>query len=163
LAGFWIRFAGLLLDSLLYGLLATALFVPGTVLLVQAWDDCYTLTTGTEGRFGDSELICPPGAPDAGMIALGIALMLAGLGLVFVLYFRALGHRGQTWGARIVGVKVIGESTGEPLGIGKAIGRQLFAWYISAPIFYLGYLWAAWDDRTQTWQDKIIKSVVIKV
>jgi hypothetical protein len=38
----------------------------------------------------------------------------------------------------------------------------LFAWFISAQVLYLGYLWAAWDSETQTWQDKIVKSIVVR-
>ena len=53
--------------------------------------------------------------------------------------------------------------TGEPIGIGKALGRQLFASFISGQIFSLGYLWMLWDDKKQTWHDKIVGSVVIKV
>jgi uncharacterized RDD family membrane protein YckC len=154
LAGFWIRFLGWLLDGVLYGLLAAVLIVPGIIAGVAAFDDCVSF---------EDELFCPPGAPNGGLIALGIALGLAGVVLVAVLYIRALAKTGQTWGARIVGVKVIHEDTGQPLGVGKAIGRTLFASFVSAQVFYLGYLWAAWEDRTRTWQDMIVKSVVVKV
>jgi hypothetical protein len=42
-----------------------------------------------------------------------------------------LGKTGQTWGRKIVGLQVVGEMTGEPIGFGKALGRVLFAGAIS--------------------------------
>jgi uncharacterized RDD family membrane protein YckC len=38
----------------------------------------------------------------------------------------------------------------------------LFASFISANVFYLGYLWMLWDDKKQTWQDKVVTSVVVR-
>jgi uncharacterized RDD family membrane protein YckC len=153
LASFGVRFAAWLLDSLLYGLVAAVFVIPGVILIVAAFDDCVT--------FND-ELFCPPGAPEPGLIAAGAALIVVGVVLTVVLFVRAMGRTGQTWGARIVDVKVIDGATGQPLGSGRALGRQLFAWFISAQVLYLGYLWAAWDSETQTWQDKIVKSIVVR-
>jgi uncharacterized RDD family membrane protein YckC len=73
-----------------------------------------------------------------------------------------MGRTGQPWGARIVGVKVIDERTGATIGFGRALGRSLFANIISANVFYLGYLWMLWDDKKQTWQDKVVNSVVVR-
>ena len=77
------------------------------------------------------------------------------------IYFRALG-RGQTWGMRFTNIKLVRSDNGMPAGFGKALGRTLFANIVSAKVFYLGYLWAAWDDRKQTWQDKIVSSYVVR-
>jgi uncharacterized RDD family membrane protein YckC len=153
-AGFGVRLGGYLLDGLLYGLLMVAFIIPGTVLVVASFDDCVTI---------ESEVLCPDGSPEAGMIASGIALIVLGFLIVAFIYLRALGRTGQTWGRRIVGIKVIGESTGEPIGFGRALGRQLFAGFISAQIFYVGYLWMLWDDKKQTWHDKVVNSIVVKV
>ena len=89
-------------------------------------------------------------------------MIVVALLFVFVLYVRALGKTGQTWGRKVVGVKVLGEMTGEPLGFGRALGRVLFASFISGQIFYLGYLWMLWDDKQQTWHDKVVGSVVVR-
>jgi uncharacterized RDD family membrane protein YckC len=153
-ASFGIRLGGYLLDGLLYGLLSLVFVVPGVVLIASSFEDCVTI---------DDEIFCPPGSPNGGMIAGGIALILIGVLVVFFLYVRALGKTGQTWGRKIVGIKVVGESTGEPIGFGRALGRQLFASFISAQIIYLGYLWMLWDDKKQTWHDKVVNSIVVKV
>jgi uncharacterized RDD family membrane protein YckC len=135
-------------------LLLAVFIIPGAILIGGSFSDCVTI---------DNELLCPDGSPKGGMIGGGIALMAVGFLLVAFIYVRALGKTGQTWGRKIVGIKVIGQSSGEPIGFGRALGRQLFASFISAQIFYLGYLWMLWDDRNQTWQDKVVNSIVVKV
>jgi uncharacterized RDD family membrane protein YckC len=154
LAGFGIRFGAYLLDGLLYGLLAMAFAIPGGILIGQSFDGCVS--------FND-EIICPDGKPDGTLIGAGIVLIIIGMLLVFVLFVRAMGKTGQTWGSKIVGVKVVLEASREPIGIGRAIGRTLFAGIISANVFYLGYLWMLWDGEKQTWQDKVVSSIVVKV
>lgn len=158
LAGFWARFVGYLLDGLLYGLLAAAFVIPGGALMGYAFADCETVDYSD----GTSELLCADGDINVGAVLGGLALIVVGLIVVFVLYIRALGRTGQTWGRKIAGVKVVRQDDGQPIGVGKAFGRQLFAGVISANIFYLGYLWMLWDDRKQTWHDKIVGSIVVK-
>ena len=153
-AGFGARLGGSLLDGLLYGLLMAVFIIPGAVLIGASFQDCVTI---------DDEILCPDGSPNAGMIGGGIALIVLGFLVVAFLYLRALGKTGQTWGRKIVGIKVIGEATGEPIGFGRALGRQLFASFFSAQILYLGYLWMLWDDKKQTWHDKVVNSIVVKV
>ena len=123
-------------------------------LIGSAFNNCVSV--------GD-KIVCPAGEPNGGQIALGGLLIAVGFIVVIVLYIRALGTTGQTWGRKIVGIKVIGETTGEPIGFGRALGRQLFASFISSQIFYLGYLWMLWDDKKQTWHDKVVNSIVVKV
>ena len=45
-------------------------------------------------------------------------------------------------------------------GFGRAIVRYLVAMISSLAVF-LGYLWAVWDERRQTWHDKAAGTVVI--
>jgi uncharacterized RDD family membrane protein YckC len=153
-AGFGVRLGGYLLDGLLYGLLMAVFIIPGAVLIGASFSDCVTI---------DDEVFCPDGSPKPAMIGGGIALIIAGFLVVAFIYLRALGRTGQTWGRKIVGIKVIGETTGEPIGFGRALGRQLFASFISGQILYLGYLWMLWDDKKQTWHDKVVNSIVVKV
>jgi uncharacterized RDD family membrane protein YckC len=158
LAGFWIRFASLLLDSILYGLLAAVFVVPAIAIGAAGFRDCRWV----DRQFEDSlELVCPPGKPDAGPIVGAIILGVIGLLLVAFLYVRALG-KGQTWGMRITNIKLVRSDNGLPVGFGKALGRSLFANFVSAQVLYLGYLWAAWDDQKQTWQDKICSTYVVQ-
>ena len=157
-AGFWIRVGGYLLDSLLYGLLLSVFAIPATVLGFAAFDDC----DRTTARDGTTTIECAQGQLKGGLLAAAILLGLVGVVVVAVLYLRALGRTGQTWGRKIVGVKVVGKETQQPLGIGKAFLRLLVEGVISGNCI-LGYLWMLWDKDKQTWHDKIMNSVVIRV
>lgn len=154
-AGFWQRFLAMIVDGVLYGLLALLLAAPGLFLIRSAYDDCV--------RFGsDGDLICPPGEPAGTSLAGGSALIGIAAIIVIVIYIRALGKTGQTWGRKLAGVKVVDATSGAPIGVGKAFGRQLFANIISGQILYLGYLWMLWDNKNQTWHDKVVGSVVVE-
>ncbi|MEM8621163.1 MAG: RDD family protein [Actinomycetota bacterium] len=157
-AGFWTRFGSWLLDGLLYGLFSLVFLIPAIALGLAAFNDCVTF----DNPNGTTEIVCPPGAPNRGLLVAGIIVGILGYIVVIVVYLRALGRKGQTWGCRIVGIKVIRADNGEPLGGWTALGRQLFAGVFSAAILYLGYLWAAWDKNQETWHDKIVNSAVIK-
>lgn len=157
-ASFGIRLGAYLLDGLLYGLLSLVFVIPGVILIVSAFDDCVTVE-----RFdGTTDVLCPDGEPNVGLIVGGAVLILVGILVVWFLFLRAMGKTGQTWGSRIVGIKVIDNRTGLPIGFGRALGRTLFAGVFSG-FFYLGYLWMLWDDQKQTWQDKVVNSAVVKV
>lgn len=157
-AGFWVRVGGYLLDVLLYGLALSIFAIPATVLGVAAFDGCEV----RELADNTSEIICPPGKPEGGLLAAAIVLGLLGVIVVAVLYLRALGRTGQTWGRKIVGVKVVGKETQQPLGVGKAFLRQIIEGIVGQACF-LSYLWMLWDKDKQTWHDKIVNSVVIRV
>jgi uncharacterized RDD family membrane protein YckC len=154
-AGFWVRLGSMLLDGLLYGFFSLIFVIPGVVLLRVAFDDCY--------RLSDDSISCPDGALNGGALAAGIVVLAVGVIVVFVMIIRALGRTGQTWGRKAVGIKVVSKDTGQPIGIGSALGRQLFASFISGTVCYLGYLWMLWDQDKQTWHDKVVGSVVIRV
>lgn len=157
LAGFGVRLGGYLLDALLYGLVAAIGVVPGIVLMVQAFDDCARVRSGNS-----TEIVCVGDQLDVGLLLGGIALAAAAAIVVMVMYIWAVAKSGQTWGRKIVGIRVINEQTGAPPGWGKAIGRTLFAGFISAQILYIGYLWMLWDDKKQTLHDKVASTHVVR-
>src|SRR5258708_1428008 len=72
-----------------------------------------------------------------------------------------LGSTGQSWGRRVAGLKVV-NAEGAPIGFWRALGRSLFAIYISAPRFYLGFLWVIWDAKKQAWHDKVFRTLVVR-
>ena len=151
---FFPRFGGWLLDGILYGLVMGAFLIPGILMIGAAFDGCVSI--------GD-DVICPDGKPDAALIVAGALIALVGVVIVAIIYLRALGRTGQTWGRKIVGVKVIDAATGEPIGVWRALGRQLFEGTISSWLFYLGFWWMLWDPQNQTWHDKAVNSVVVKL
>jgi uncharacterized RDD family membrane protein YckC len=71
------------------------------------------------------------------------------------------GRTGQTVGKGVIGIKLVGEATGQPIGAGMSFVRQI-AHILDALPCLLGYLWPLWDNKRQTFADKILSTVVIE-
>jgi hypothetical protein len=92
---------------------------------------------------------------------LGELLWLAAL--AWGIYNSVLGGQtGQSYGKKMVGTKVVGTGTLEPIGGAMGFGRLLLHILDSIPC-YLGYLWPLWDSKRQTFSDKVIGTYVLKV
>jgi hypothetical protein len=50
--------------------------------------------------------------------------------------------------------------TGERIGFGLMVVRELIGQWISAFFLFLGYLWILFNARHQGWHDKMVGSVV---
>ncbi len=158
-ASFWARLGGYILDQLLYGMVLAVFTVPAIILGVQAFQDC----TRTPRADGGTRITCTGDQFNAGYMTGAVILGIIGIVVVAVLYLRMLGRTGQTWGRKIVGVRVIRQRAPEqPLGAGLALGRALLGNIISSSLCYLGYLWMLWDKDKQTWHDKIVNTVVVR-
>lgn len=72
------------------------------------------------------------------------------------------GSTGQTLGNKAVNVRVIDADGGGAIGYGRAFLRWIVS-FVSGIVIALGYLWMLWDPNKQTWHDKAVKSVVVKV
>lgn len=98
----------------------------------------------------------------AGLIGgLGSTVLYLAL-IVFMLWnmvFRR-GRTGQTLGQKVAKIKTISEETGQPLGAGSAFLRYL-CHFLDGIACYVGWLWPLWDEKRQTFADKIIGSVVV--
>lgn len=152
-AGWGARFGARLIDGLLT--------IPGVILMVialtQYLGDVQEVTaidpnTGMTTATGPT-----PGFPILYWVGLLIILAIA----VWNLGYRQ-GTTGQSVGKKVLGIKTVKIATGEPLGFGMALVRYVID-FINAIPCYLGYLWPAWDAKKQTFTDKIVSSVVIKV
>ncbi|MGH4009751.1 MAG: RDD family protein [Pseudonocardiaceae bacterium] len=69
------------------------------------------------------------------------------------------GTTGQSVGRRVARTALVTIETRQPIGSGKALLR-LFCHSLE---FVIGYLWPLWDDKRQTFADKIVGTVVIRV
>ena len=56
----------------------------------------------------------------------------------------------------------MGEADAAPIGPGRSFLRQV-AHILDALPCYLGYLWPLWDSKRQTFADKIMTTVVVRV
>lgn len=106
-----------------------------------------------------------------------LGLMIAVLG--FFIYLAVAvsnqvilqGRTGQSLGKKWLGIAVIEEATGRPLGPSLALAR----WGVQLTINLVGKylllgipglldsLWPLWDAKNQTWHDKAVRSVVVRI
>ncbi|BBX95345.1 RDD family protein [Mycobacterium lacus] len=70
------------------------------------------------------------------------------------------GTTGSSIGKSILKFKVVSETTGQPLGFGMSVVRQL-AHFVDAIICYIGFLFPLWDAKRQTLADKIMTTVCL--
>jgi uncharacterized RDD family membrane protein YckC len=75
-------------------------------------------------------------------------------------WFQA-GKTGQSWGKKVVGIRLVSEQTGQPIGAGMAFLRDL-AHFVDGIICYIGFLFPLWDAKKQTLADKIVKTLVVR-
>ena len=70
------------------------------------------------------------------------------------------GTTGSSIGKSIMKFKVVSEKTGQPIGFGMSIVRQI-AHIVDAIICYIGFLFPLWDPKRQTLADKIMTTVCL--
>jgi uncharacterized RDD family membrane protein YckC len=115
---------------------------------------CVSDTSGYD--LGD---FCATGNSTLGVAALMISV-LVGLAYIVWNYGYRQGTTGSSIGKSIMKFKVVGEATGQPIGFGMSIVRQL-AHFVDAVICYIGYLFPLWDAKRQTIADKIMKTICL--
>jgi uncharacterized RDD family membrane protein YckC len=142
---------GYLVDAFV-GLVASIPLIVGYVMLVGELD-LRTDAAGNSTVGPDSGV----SAPTIGMLVLGFAIAMA-----FNIYntiFRQ-GRTGYSFGKAAVGIRLLKESTREPMGAGLCFVRQL-AHTVDNLVCYLGWLWPLWDAKNQTLADKIMGTIVV--
>jgi uncharacterized RDD family membrane protein YckC len=138
-----------------FGTRLLALLVDGLIISVPFWILAALVQTGDDRnfRFGYGY---QPGAEG------WLNLMSTIVSVCYYGYFEG-GPTGQTIGKRVLGVRVVDAASGQPgIGFGRAVGRY-FASILSAIPCLLGYFWMLWDDRKQTWHDKLLSTNVAKL
>jgi uncharacterized RDD family membrane protein YckC len=138
LAGFWRRLAGAFLDWLLVGIVASAI----------------------GALFGLDTFSSPADQGDRLRIQANLTGPFILVELVYFTYFHAT-SAGQSIGNKIMGIRVLDAGNGRPLPYVRAFARSLMSNVSALPCF-LGFFWALWDRRQQTWHDMVADSVVVK-
>ena len=117
-------------------------------------------------------LILLPTEDDASGIWVAIGLVflvmaiVGGIGAPILYYTWLTGNeRGQTWGKRVMGIRVVSASSGGAIGYGRAFGRYIITVVLGFFILPLvvDYLWPLWDSQNQSLHDKGVGSVVVRV
>ena len=95
-------------------------------------------------------------------LILGTSGAVIGVVATIAYYTWFHGSTGQTPGDAALGIRVVDTETGQPIGFGRAFVRWLVS-IVSGLVLVLGYLWMIWDKRKQTWHDKAVSSLPIRV
>ena len=88
-----------------------------------------------------------------------IGNLLSFVGLAIIGYLN--GATGQTPGKKIVGLRLVRERDGQLLGGGMGIVREI-AHFLDTIACLIGWLWPLWDQKRQTFADKICGTVVLR-
>jgi uncharacterized RDD family membrane protein YckC len=107
----------------------------------------------------DVDQICSIGYSTVGMTVMWGAVLV---GLVYLVwnYGYRQGVGGSSIGKSVLKFKVVSENTGEPIGFGMSVLRQI-SHVVDAVPFYLGYLFPLWTAKRQTLADKIMATVCL--
>lgn len=138
----WIQRVGaFLLDQLL----TLPLLIPYYIFLPK--------TTTTVGSDGTPDMTVSGGSFPIVFLILLLMVAISGYNRWYK------GGQGQSFGKKQLGLTLLGESTGQPIGTAKAFLRDL-AHFVDSIICYIGYLFPLWDPKRQTLADKIMTTVV---
>ena len=102
---------------------------------------------------------CATGASTLGQASFIITWLLSIAYLVWNYGYRQ-GTTGSSIGKTIMKFKVVSEKSGQPIGFGMSIVRQL-AHIIDGAICYIGFLFPLWDAKRQTIADKIMTTICL--
>ncbi|MCW2691206.1 MAG: hypothetical protein JWR37_6096, partial [Mycobacterium sp.] len=102
---------------------------------------------------------CTTGNSTLGVASVVIALVLGFAYMIWNYGYRQ-GTTGSSIGKSIMKFKVVSEKTGQPIGFGMSVVRQI-AHIVDAIICYIGYLFPLWDAKRQTLADKIMGTVCV--
>jgi uncharacterized RDD family membrane protein YckC len=145
----------MLVDTLLQ-LIGMVPYIVGFVLIVAGSPDSSSYDTVARPS---------PGETNTGLIITGVVLV--GIGVLLMIGIQLwnrtfrMGRTGQSVGKKVMGIKLVEERTGRPMGAGMCFVREL-AHFLDG-IAYIGYLWPLWDTKRQTFADMVMSTVVVRV
>lgn len=93
-------------------------------------------------------------------IIIGLLGYLGGVGFSVWNQIIRQGKTGQSLGKQWMSIRLISEQTGQPIGGWPTLGRA-FVHILDGLPCYIGYLWPLWDDKRQTFADKIMNTIVV--
>jgi uncharacterized RDD family membrane protein YckC len=146
----WIsRVVAYLIDGFLGGLAGFPIWIGYALLISNA-------TTTTDAQ-GVEHVHFHSAAGSTVLILIGL---LTGLAFFVWNWCIRQGRTGATVGKSVLAIRVV-HADMLPIGAGLSFLRYLLN-IVNALPCYLGYLWPIWDDKKQTFADKIMSTYVIK-
>jgi uncharacterized RDD family membrane protein YckC len=117
----------------------------------------------TTDQYGN---VTSTGDVDTGLTVVGILLIVFGalvsLGITIWNRIFKMGRTGQSVGKKVIGLYLLDDKTGRPIGAGMCFLRELVQSLVNQ-VFYIGWLWMLWDADKQTLGDKTVHSSVVVV
>lgn len=80
---------------------------------------------------------------------------------LFDMVYMAGKNNGQTIGKKLMKIRIVKEEGGN-FGYMDAFLRNIVGYWISGLVCSLGFIWGLFDNRRQTWHDKIFHTIVVK-
>ncbi len=156
------RVGAALLDGLIIGVVPTILYVvagfvaASSTVSVPDTSYCGTNYQCISDAYHNAN---DTSTPVFAVILMAVAALITLAGGLFMIAKE--GSTGQTPGKKALNIRVVREATGQPLGFGLALGRKL-CHVVDGPLCGLGYWWPLWDEKSQTFADKIVSTVVVR-
>ena len=152
-AGFWRRFGACFIDGIVVWIIA---FIILMVTIGPTW--LIMLSHLSQNHMtGNPQLGAVPASFSFALFS-GVSLSV----LLPVLYFIIMwGRRGATLGKMAMGIRIV-RTDGSDISYGTAFLRYIGQQLVSPIFFCLGFLWMLWDDKSQTWHDKIASTCVVR-
>jgi uncharacterized RDD family membrane protein YckC len=139
LAGFWIRLAAYLIDTVILSVIFFPLFFVLGMLIQPSSSSPGGVVTGAYLLF---------------------QLVLAAIGLGYILYFWS--RSGATPGKKLLRLKIVRIDGVQPIGIGTA-GMRVLGYFVSSLIFCIGFLMIGFSSDKRGLHDLIAKTRVIRM
>ncbi len=150
----WVtRVAASLIDWAIYAVIVSAGLFPFAFTGTRT---CVRESTGTTVIAG-----CEATPSTLGTVMFVIA-MLAALAFLVWNYGYRQGMTGSSVGKSVMKFKVVGETSGQPIGFGRSLLRQM-AHILDGLVCNIGYLFPLWDTKRQTIADKIMSTVCLPI
>ena len=130
----------------------------GIIVLAVGASNSVTTTTDDLGTTVSSTDFDPALAAVGGLLIAVGALISIGI-TIWNRIFK-MGRTGQSVGKKVIGLYLLDDKTGRPIGAGMCFLREIVQSLVNQ-LFYLGWLWMLWDADKQTLGDKSVHSNVV--
>jgi uncharacterized RDD family membrane protein YckC len=137
-------------------------FIPCAIIIGIGWMilvDTQATVCVTDISSFNVDQFCATGFSSVGTTAMWLAV-LAALAYLLWNYGYRQGAIGSSIGKSVMKFRVVSENTGQPIGFGFSVVRQL-AHFVDAIILGIGFLFPLWDAKRQTLADKIMSTVCL--
>ncbi len=94
-----------------------------------------------------------------GWLTFGTTIVAFGMAMGFYNRCIRMAVTGQSWGKLATGTRLVSAQTGEPLGVGPTVIREMC--HAADFVLIIGGLFPLIDSKRQSWGDKLAGSVVI--